>query len=347
VTVLSRVAENVYWLARYLERAENTARLVNVNTHILLDLPIEYRPGWLPLIEITGSRDVWERSDKRAEEREIVHFLIADLDNPGSILASIRSARENARTLRDVLPNEVWEHLNELYMEIKEELPAGLNKRTRFKFLQRIIRGMQTLTGELEGTMSRSDAFTLLMLGRNLERADMTSRIIDVRSAQRVPADSPEFATFDTIQWMNLLKSLSGYQMYRLSQRTRVSRSAVLEFVLRDRQFPRACLFCLREVEHYLRALPRSDAVLFSLAGARAFLDKGALETLDQPALHELIDRLQLHIIVVHEGIAETYFPPRAAGSFQSQVQSRAEVPKKPLAAEAPAAQGPAASKVR
>jgi uncharacterized alpha-E superfamily protein len=320
--MLSRVAENVYWLARYLERAENMARLVNVNANLLLDLPSEYRPGWLALIDITGSRARFDAREKRAEERDIVHFLVADLDNPGSILSSVSSARENARTLRDVLPNEVWEHMNELFMEIKEELPAALSKRTRFHFLQRIIRGMQTLTGELEGAMSRNDAFTLLMLGRNLERADMTSRIVDVRSAQPLPPDAPGFQPFETIQWLNLLKSLSGYQMYRLSQRTRVSRSAVLDFVLRDLQFPRACLFCLREVEHFLRALPRGAGVLGSLEGARSFLDNASLATLDQPGLHELIDRLQVHIIVVHEGIAQTYFPPRAGASGQSQVQS-------------------------
>jgi uncharacterized alpha-E superfamily protein len=335
--MLSRVAENVYWLARYLERAENTARLVNVNANLLLDLPPEYRPGWLALIDITGSRELCDAREKRAEERDVVHFLIADLDNPGSILSSVRSARENARMLRDVLPNEVWEHMNELFMEIKEKLPAALSKRTRFHFLQRIIRGMQTLTGELEGTMSRNDAFTLLMLGRNLERADMTSRIIDVRSAQLLPEDAPGFAPFDTIQWLNLLKSLSGYQMYRLSQRTRVSRSAVLEFVLRDLRFPRACQFCLKEVEHFLRALPRSAGVLGSLGGARSFLDKATLATLDQAGLHELIDRLQLHIIVVHEGIAQTYFPPRAGAGSQSQVQvSSDERHKAPLFLEAP-----------
>jgi uncharacterized alpha-E superfamily protein len=335
--VLSRVAENVYWLARHLERAENTARLVNVNAKLLLDLPPEYRPAWLGLIDITGSRELFDAREKRAEERDIVHFLIADLDNPGSILSSVGSARENARTLRDVLPNEVWEHMNELFMGIKEKLPEALGKRTRFHFLQRIIRGMQTLTGELEGTMSRNDAFTLLMLGRNLERADMTSRIIDVRSAQPLPADAPGFRPFDTIQWLNLLKTLSGYQMYRLSQRTRVSRSAVLEFVLRDLQFPRACLFCLKEVEHFLRALPRSAGVLGSLGGACSFLENATPVTLDQPSLHQLIDRLQVHIIVVHEGIAQTYFPPRAGDTAQSQVQfSSDERQKMPLFSEAP-----------
>lgn len=335
--MLSRVAENVYWLARYLERAENMARLVNVNANLLLDLPPKYRPGWLSLIDMTGSRERFDEREKRAEEREIVHFLVADLDNPGSIFSSVSSARENARTLRDVLPNEVLEHMNELFMEIKEKLPAALGKRTRFHFLQGIIRGMQALTGEFDGAMSRSDAFTLLMLGRNLERADMTSRIIDVRSAQPLPADAPGFQPFETIQWLNLLKSLSGYQMYRLSQRTRVSRSAVLDFVLRDLQFPRACLFCLKEVEHLLRALPRSACVLGSLEAARSFLDNATLATLDQPGLHELIDRLQVHIIVVHEGIAQTYFPPPAGPGGQSQVQSSSdEQQRMPLSSESP-----------
>jgi uncharacterized alpha-E superfamily protein len=335
--VLSRVAENLYWLARYLERAENTARLVNVNANLLLDLPPEYRPGWSALIDITGSRGLFDAREKRAEERDIVHFLTADLSNPGSMLASLHSARENARALRDVLPTEVWEHMNELFMEIRERLPEGLSKRNRFHFLQRIVRGMQTLTGQLEGTMSRNDAFTLLMLGRNLERADMTSRIIDVRSAQLLPEDAPGVQPFETIHWLNLLKSLSGYQMYRLSQRTRVSRSAVLDFVLRDLQFPRACLFCLKEVEHFLRALPRSGGVLDSLEEACSFLVGAQPATLDQPALHELLDRLQLHIIIVHEGIAQSHFPLRAEAGSQAQVQlPSGERRTVPLHSEAP-----------
>lgn len=319
--MLARVAENVYWLARYLERAENTARLVNVNANLLLDLPPEFRPGWLPIVDITGSRQLFDAHERRAEERDIIHFLIADLDNPGSILSSVHSARENARTLRDILPTEVWEHLNELFLEIKEQLPGALSKRTRFNFLQRVIRGMQTLTGKLEGTMSRNHAFTFLMLGRNLERADMTSRIIDVRSAQLRSADAPELRPFDTIQWIHVLKSLSGYQAYCLSQRVRISRSAVLEFVLRHHQFPRACLFCLKEVEDLLRALPRNADVVEVLGKARTFVDNATPAALDPRALHELIDKLQLHIIEVHEEIARTYFRARAGTDAQLQMQ--------------------------
>jgi uncharacterized alpha-E superfamily protein len=319
--VLARVAENVYWLARYLERAENTARLVNVNANLLLDLPPELRPGWLPLLDITGSRQLFDARERRAEDRGVIHFLIADLDNPGSILSSVHSARENARTLRDVLPTEVWEHLNELFMEIKEQLPGALGKRARFNFLQRVIRGMQTLTGELEGTMVRNHAFTFLMLGRNLERTDMTSRIIDVRFPQLRSADAPELRPFDTIQWVHLLKSLSGYQAYCMSQGVRISRPAVLEFVLRHHQFPRACLFCLKEVENLLRPLPRNAEVLEVLGKARSFVDNAPPTALEPLALHELIDRLQLHIIEVHEEIARTYFRARASSEAQLQMQ--------------------------
>jgi uncharacterized alpha-E superfamily protein len=334
--VLARVVENVYWLARYLERAENTARLVGVNTNLVLDLPRGLTPGWQPLIDITGSRELFDARAGRADERDIVQFLLADADNPGSIASSFRMVRENARTLRDILPTESWELMNQFYLEFIEELPTGLNKRTRFNFLKRLVLNSQTLTGSLEGTMNRSDAYTFLLLGRHVERADMTSRIIDVRSAQLLPEDAPELRPFDTIQWMSVLKSLSGYEMYRLSRRTRVSRTGVLEFVLRGEQFPRACGFSLRPIEQCLLGLPRSAGVLDALAGAIRFLGQVDVKSLDQRGLHELIDRLQVHIIDVHDGIAQTYFPSRG-GASTGQKQSQSSEPSSktlPLFAE-------------
>lgn len=326
----------MYWLARYLERAENTARLVSVNTNLLLDLPKGLAPGWQPLIDITGSREMFDARGSRADERDIVQYLLADPENPGSILASFKMARENARTLRDIFPTESWEMLNQFFLEFIEELPTGLNKRTRFNFLKRIVLTSQTITGALEGTMNRNDAYTFLMLGRNLERADMTSRIVDVRSAQLLPADAPELRPFDTIQWMSVLKSLSGYEMYRLSRRARVSRTDVLEFVLRGEQFPRACLFSLRQIEQCLLTLPRSAGVLDALAGVIEFIREADLAALDQPGLHELIDRLQLHIIGVHDGIAQTYFPSRGGAATMRQVQWSEGVRTLPLFADAP-----------
>jgi uncharacterized alpha-E superfamily protein len=334
--VLARVVENVYWLARYLERAENTARLVSVNTNLLLDLPKGLAPGWQPLVDITGSREMFDARGIRADEREIVQFLLADPENPGSIVSSFKRARENARTLRDIFPTEAWELLNQSFLEFIEELSTGLNKRTRFNFLKRIVLTAQTITGALEGTMNRNDAYTFLMLGRNVERADMTSRIVDVRSAQLLPDDAPELRPFDTIQWVSVLKSLSGYEMYRLSRRTRVSRTDVLEFVLRGEQFPRACGFSLRQIEQCLLALPRSAGVLDALAGAIRFLGEANLAALDQPGLHELIDRLQLHINGVHNGIAQTYFPSRGGVATMRQVQWSDGLKTLPLFADAP-----------
>ena len=334
--MLARVVENVYWLARYLERAENTARLVSVNTNLLLDLPKGLAPGWQPLIDITGSRAMFDARGIRADERDIVQFLLADPENPGSIVSSFKRARENARTLRDILPTEAWELLNQSFLEFIDELSTGLNKRTRFNFLKRIVLTSQTIIGALEGTMNRNEAYTFLMLGRNVERADMTSRIVDVRSAQLLPDDAPELRPFDTIQWVSVLKSLSGYEMYRLSRRTRVSRTDVLEFVLRGEQFPRACVFSLRQIEQCLLALPRSAGVLDALAGVLRFLGEANLAALDQPGLHELIDRLQVHIIGVHDGIAQTYFPSRGGTVTMRQVQWSDSLKTLPLFADSP-----------
>ena len=199
---------------------------------------------------------------------------------------------------------------------------------TRFDFLKRIVVTLQTIAGMLDGTMNRNDAHTFSTLGRNLERADMTSRIVDVRSAQLLPAETPELRPFETVQWMSVLKSLSGYQMYRLKMRTRVKRTDVLQFLLRDDQFPRSCQYCLTQLESSLTPLPRSEGVLEVLEGAAQFIQRAPLATLDQPGLHELIDDIQLRISNVHSRLAEIYFPSgeisgvqRMTGKGQSQSQ--------------------------
>lgn len=328
--MLARVVENAYWLSRYMERAENTARIINVNAHLLLDLPKGIAPGWLPLVDISGSRAEFDARRLRTEERDVVHFLAADLDNPGSLYSSLCMARENARTLREILPSEAWEMLNELHSEFMHELPTGLAKRMRFRFLNVVVGTLQKISGVLDGTMSRNASHTFLKLGRNLERADMTSRIVDVRSAQLLPAETPELRPFETVQWMSVLKSLSAYQMYRGAVRSRVHRADVLEFLLRNRQFPRACMFCLDQIEFELKALKRSEPVLERLDEVRRYVARAPLEALDQPGLHEFIDQLQLHINDVHDAIARTFFPApyvsgegRLSQQGQTQRQSR------------------------
>ena len=331
--MLARTVENVYWLSRYLERAENTARIIGVNTNLLLDLPGGIAPGWLPLVDISGGRAEFDKlyaaRATRGEERDVVQFLVADRTNPGSVCSSLHYARENARTLREILPSEAWELLNEFIADFTRNVEGAVNKRTRFESLKRIVITLQTIAGMLDGTMNRNDAHTFSLLGRNLERADMTSRIVDVRSAQLLPAETPELRPFESVQWMSVLKSLSGYQMYRLRMRSRVKRADVLQFLLRDDQFPRSCQFCLMQLERSLNDLPRNDGVLEVLAEAARFIERASLATLDQPGLHELIDRFQLHINNVHGMIAGIYFPSQLGEArrmpSQSPVQSQSQ----------------------
>ncbi len=215
-------------------------------------------------------------------------------------------------------------------------MPTGLNRRTRYNFLKRIVLASQTLAGVLDGTMSRTDAYTFMMLGRNLERADMTSRIVDVRSAQILPAATSDLGPFHTIQWISVLRSLSGQHMYRQTRRARVSRVESLDFALRDTEFPRSCMFCMQQIELGLRTLSRSSGVLDTLAGAHRFLACVNFADIDQVGLHQLIDHLQVYLIGVHASIAQAYFPAVPGNARRPMQQSQEGGSTLPLFADAP-----------
>jgi uncharacterized alpha-E superfamily protein len=306
--MLSRVAENLYWMARYLERAENTARLVNVNSNLLLDLPPQVRPGWAPLIEITGGEAQFRQAYGEADERSVAKFMIGDTTNPGSILSSLGQARENARTVRDYMPREAWEQVNALMLNAKSNLASGLGHRRRFEYLRDIIHGVQQITGLLAGTMTHDEGYQFLRMGRNLERGDMTIRIIDVRSANLLPGSSEALTPFQNIQWMSVLKSLSGYQMYRRAMRTPVRRPEVLKFLFKERLFPRAFYHTMMEVDSCLRVLPRRDVPITRLAALRSLVTAARPEAMSQEELHHFIDQLEQGLIVVNNTISDTYF---------------------------------------
>jgi len=306
--MLSRVAENLYWFGRYVERAENTARIVGVNANLLLDLPKGIAPGWEPLIAITGDREEYDALYADYSERHVVRFLLADTRNPSSMLASLAWARENARTMRDILPREVWEQVNELYLFARGEMASGVGKRGRYAYLKRIILGAQTLTGMLAGTMSHDVGYEFLCAGRNLERADMTSRIIDVRSATLLPDETTGLRPFENIQWMSVLKSLSGYQMYRQHIKVRVRRADVIRFLLQNHQFPRSVRHGVVRVEASMRVLPRNEGPTRALGRLKRMIDHADASGLAESGLHEFMDQVQLALAQVHEEVARTYF---------------------------------------
>lgn len=307
--MLSRVAENIYWLARYIERVENTARIVTVNANLLLDLPRGIAPGWRPLVDIIGSNAQFEEHYKDYSERNVVRFLLSDERHGGSILAALVAARENCRTIRDIVPRECWEQINGLYLFAKEDLAKGMTKHGRYAYLQDLITGCQTIIGLLDGTMLHDQGYEFLRLGRFLERADMTTRIADVRSASLLP-EADESRPFDNIQWVSVLKSMTAYQMYRRSAQIRVQRGPVLRFIFQDARFPRAVRYCIEHSRIALGRLPRNEAALRVTSRLVRELDAADLPALTQGQLHAFVDDLQLGIGDLHNAIAATWFPP-------------------------------------
>jgi uncharacterized alpha-E superfamily protein len=306
--MLSRVAERIYWMARYVERTENTARLISVNAHLVLDMPKAAQLGWEPLVDLLGARSLFYSNYGDASERNVVRFLVHDGENPGSIPSSLQGARENARTIRDVIPAEAWEQVNELYLTATRHVEDGLSRRHRFDYLTRIILGAQTITGILAGTMNHDAGYSFLRLGRNLERADMTSRIVDLRSRTLLEETSGQLAPFENIQWVSLLKSLSAFQMYRRKVGVDVDRADVLGFLLRDVEFPRSFGHCLEAIATAVAGLPRNSGVVVIAKELHERLASADPETLVDMQLQEFMDELQKGLIELHNVISDTYF---------------------------------------
>lgn len=314
--MLSRVAERIYWLGRYVERAENTTRILNVSTNLLLDLPRNVRLGWRTLVEITGSVEQFDARFQNCDERNVVRYLLGDLSNPGSVLSAINMARENARTAREILPFEAWERINDIYLLLRDRTAAGVGRSERPRILQQIITGCQAFTGFLEGCMSHESAYTFVSLGQNLERADMSTRILDVGSARLLSGHAgtalrpEEQAPYTNVLWMSVLRSLSAYQMYRQHVQDRVNAEDVLIYLLQNRRFPRAVAYCLKEIESYLGELPRHEEALRQTVAIERRVHSAAIPALLESGLHEFIDDLELGYAAIHDQIAATWFLP-------------------------------------
>lgn len=308
--MLSRVAENLYWLGRYVERAENSARIVTVNANLLLDLPGDLAPGWQPLIAITGSEDSYCAKYPDFDEHNVVSFLVGDFDYPNSILACLNSARKNARTIRDIVPREAWERINELFLYAQEHLNLGISKRGRFTYLREVILGAQTVTGILAGTMNHDAGYGFLRIGQMLERGDMTTRTVDVRSATLLPQTASGLLPYENIQWISVLKSLTAYQMYRQKMQVRVRRADALQFLIQNEHFPRSFYYCASSVESSVRRLPRNEPVRRTLSRLKRNAKSVSMSALadDNVQLHDFMDRLQIGLGRVHSAVADAYF---------------------------------------
>jgi uncharacterized alpha-E superfamily protein len=310
--LLSRAAERVYWTGRYLERAENTARIVQQYSQLLLDLPEEVGIDWTELVRICGAHAMFTETGRDGTEREVLHFLLAESGSPSSLTFSLRMARENIRNTRDLLPHEAWENVNELYQTARERLPLAARSDERFEELADCIGRCQQINGSLTSTMSHLAPYHFLMLGQCIERADMTSRIIDVATAY-IRHNERLVRRYGSSLWTNILKSVSGFQMYRQHIQPEVEGSKVIDFLLRDAAFPRSIGFCLATAKATTLSLPRPDETDAALDIVRGLLDSSDESTGDADSVSQLMDTLQKRLGDVHARIVATWFLPEAA----------------------------------
>jgi uncharacterized alpha-E superfamily protein len=305
--LLARVAEQLYWAARYVERAEHTARVVNEHTNLLVDLPTSVPLNWEPLLAIPDLRHQFDaRHPGPATERDIVGFLLVDADNPSSVLSSVTAARQSLRTAREVVPRAAWHALNDLYLYATSHRLEGVDRRSRGRFLNRVIAEHQRFVGIVFGTMNRDPAFQVLRLGRNLERADMITRVLDVRAVSLLRPDA-ELHAHDEVQWAAILRSLSALQPYYRRCRAPVEGRLAVDFLLCDPDFPGSIQHCLAEVAAVVTGLPHSDGPATAQRAMRT-LEKVTGAPLDQ--LHDGLDAIQVALADMHDTVQATYFPP-------------------------------------
>lgn len=307
MALLSRVADRVHWGARYIERAEDTARLIRAFGDLYVDFPIAGGLTWGPLVAITGEVPIISTAPDRGEA-EVMHRLLDDRSNPGSILSAVEAARENLRTTREVMPREAWLAINQIARLAREEAPRAVGRRHRDWFLSRVIEISRRLDGVLESTMTRDAAWHLWRLGRLVERADMTTRVLGVRAASLLrPVDglAPELGE---VQWMGVLRSLSALQMYQRSVRGPIEAGEVLRFLLFHEAFPRSVRSCLVGIQSEVLALPSPGDVLNAVGEVLAALDECDPEARDGWAIDADMDRLQLALAALDRAIISRYF---------------------------------------
>jgi uncharacterized alpha-E superfamily protein len=321
--LLSRVAENLYWGARYLERAEDTARIIRTYSEAMVDLPMSVGTSWEPLLAITGSRSTFDLEHDRADEAAIVRFLVADDAHPGSVVMSIGQARENLRSAREVMPRDGWRVVNDLYLFAQAHRYDGVGRRSRGRFLERVVADVRLVDGILASTMSRDAAYEFFRLGQAVERADMTTRVLGVRAAALMAAADAGDAADEhaEVQWMSMLASLSARQMYHRTTREAVNGAAVVRFLLLDESFPRSILACLRWIAAGLDHLPRGEEVLPAVGGVEAELRLVDPAEIDGKSLDAAMDAVQLALAALHDQLAATYLRSPAPLRQQHQHQ--------------------------
>jgi uncharacterized alpha-E superfamily protein len=311
--MLSRVAESLYWLARYVERAEDMTRLLAVNFNALLDTqPAEAAQGWAPLVAMTGDEALFAEVYGPATAEAVIEFLLFHTLNPNTVTACITRARENARTVREQISSEMWETLNRLYFLVRDADRAAV-RANPLEFFRQVRDGAHAFQGVTLATMTHGEAYEFIRIGHHLERADKTVRILDAKYLylNRLPLGSAE----TSLQLIALLRSCSAFEPFRTAGLT-LAVDRVAEYLLLDREFPRAVLFCVNRSMQSLAVLggdpaPGSDHPRRSLGRLAADLDYLDLHNVLGPAMDPFLNQLLQRLNHISDDAARTFFNTR------------------------------------
>lgn len=326
--MLSRVANLVYWLARHLERAENTARIVDVNAALVLDLQsrraADDPKSWESLVYVSGGEELFTKLyGDDVSERTVVEFMLFDKRNPGSIFSCVSLARENARCIRDQLASEVWEQINTFYLKLCEDDYTRYAQLGASEYLSRVKTQIQLFYGIAESMLPRNQAWWFFELGRFLERADNVSRILDVKYFTLLPAIDVVGSALDIIQWASVLRSCSGFEAFRKSRRGQLNLERVVDYLLLDDTFPRSIYFSVREAEHSLAQITADAPHLAENAAAtlltelRTELEQVVIRDVIADGLHEYLDQIQLKVSEIHEAAQCVFITYPTAGAHK------------------------------
>ena len=311
--MLSRVANSVYWIGRYLERAENIARFIDVNLQMSLDAPITFSEQWQPVVTITGDLGPFMERYKVADRQNVIRFLASDPDNPNSILSCITKARQNARSVREIISSEIWEQVIRFYLLVSNRSAAQRALSFSHEFFSDVKLMSQTVAGVADHTMSHGQPWHFLQLGRLLERADNTTRLLDVKYFLLLPSPDQVGGPVDEMEWSMLLRSATAFEMYR-KRYGRISPDRVIEFLLLDKEFPRAVLFCLQAAEDSLHAITGSPRGAYSNPAEQRLGRLGAelaythVYDIIASGLHEFLDGFQGKLNDLDDALSSTFF---------------------------------------
>ena len=305
--MLSRVAEKLYWAARYIERIENTARLIRSYNLLIFDIPYGSEPSWMILVEILDGAEQFKKFYSDTAEQNVHKFLISRKRGKNSLYFSINQARENIRATRDVLPEDAWELINEIFLYISLQAKRTSSRRSRLIFLEKVIHQTQTLSGLLETTVYRDHTYGFMKLGFMTERADMTTRVLQVGARDIIEREGI-FSSIDPILWAALLETLSAKNSFRRLIGPIIEKDPVIDFIIKEQSFPRSIFYCLNEARNLLAQLPNNLETIFLLDKVKRKIKRFKSNNSDQKAIDRFVSSLQSSLTQLDLLIYEQWF---------------------------------------